>query len=245
MCLHDNTIDDFTTGDLVCTECGLVIDKIFIPSNKEVHINYCVNELSKINGLSNEALMLNVKDFTHFLNIHHSFVDEIMENVKILLPRFNHFPLPMVIASSCYVVLSNNNSSIALSKLENVVCQNQRDKRNLFKMIVSLRQQNINSNQSENLVEAVLYGLNLSFKEIETIKKNIVELKCKYCTYSPLTVITSHTFLFMKYKYHSATLSSICSHVGITKNSVYSYINERKHNCVKNWYDVYKQLSYR
>ena len=35
MCTHSNVIEDFSTGDVICTECGLVMDKILVNSNQE------------------------------------------------------------------------------------------------------------------------------------------------------------------------------------------------------------------
>ena len=245
MCGHNETIEDYSSGDLICVHCGLVLDKIFLHSNTKEYNEKYLWEYSSSNALQDEVLRKNVIDFFNMINIHHFFLNETVINVKKLLLRFTHFPLSLVIASACFVTLSKNDFSIALGWLEDIVCKNKREKKNLFKMIVSIHQPTLYSNLSECVAHSMLQGLNLPFSDIETIKKNMIELKCKYCTYSPLTVVASHTFLFLKCKCPSTTLTSICQHLGVSKTSVYSYINIKRHQCVTNWYHVYNQLSHR
>ena len=36
MCIHQYIIEDTRQGDVVCTECGLVIDKIYCEPNLEI-----------------------------------------------------------------------------------------------------------------------------------------------------------------------------------------------------------------
>ena len=240
MCTHKNTIEDFSTGDVICTDCGLILDAIFLHEPNKKQIDPILYNCKENNNLKIGNLKNQIKDFIILLNIHDSFIDNIVNNVKKLLIRFSHFSITLCIAAGIFVILSESEINITLTKLENIVAQNKRDKRNLFKMIVSIQQRNIKNNISENIADSILHGLDLTFSDIKSIKKNIVQLRCDYCTYNPLTVIASHTFLYMKEKKLSTKLGNICGVIGISKNSVYSYINVKKHKCVKAWYHVYK-----
>ena len=73
-----------------------------------------------------------------------------------------------------YSVTDKSDYPISITRLENYVCINKRDKKNLYRMVVSLNQPNIQCNLSENIAQGILQGLNLSFYDIKTIKKNII-----------------------------------------------------------------------
>ena len=246
MCLHNDTIDDYSTGDVVCLICGLVLDKLFLSreSNNQSFVNLTKDEpFNKTNRENN--LHESVSDFLTRTNIHASYLDDILKNVKQLLLRFSHFPISLIIASACFVSLAKTEHPVALTKFESMVCESKRDKKNLFKMIVSIHEPSIYPNLSVHVANGMLQGLPLSYSDVESIKKNIKELKCEFCTYSPMTVIASHTLLYIKSKNQSTSLSEICLHIGVSKTSVYSFINKQRHICVKSWDNVYKQLSYR
>ena len=42
MCSHSEYIEDHTSGDVVCLTCGLVLDKIFLSSQKKDFDYSCV-----------------------------------------------------------------------------------------------------------------------------------------------------------------------------------------------------------
>ena len=241
MCAHSNVIEDFSTGDVICTECGLVMDKILLDSNQprgqEKEFIHSASSWSKCKSLT--------IDFVDSLNIGRNFVEEILKNVHVLQNSFPHSPLPLLIAASSYGTLSKNNCGFPLSMFENFVCSNGKDKKKMYKMIVALNQSNSSSNQPQNLIETILPGLVFSFCDIQTIKKNIMTLECEHCSYNPLTVIGSHTFLTIKELELPLTIKSIASHVGISKNSIYSFIDPNKHSCVKTWDHVYQHISRR
>ena len=246
MCLHSETIDDYSTGDVVCVICGLVLDKVFLSSKKKTAdlLNFfeenAVNEKRKDNNLRE-----NVMDFLSRANVHPSFLEHIMKNVEFLVSRFSHFPRIMIIASACFVCLAKTEYPVALTKFESMACKNRRDKKNLYRMVVSLKEPSIYPNLSSHVADNMLQGLELSFCDIQSIKSNIEILKCKFCTYSPLTVVAAHTLLYSKGRRQLTTLSKICLHIGVSKTSVYSYINSKRHTCVQKWNNVYEQLSYR
>ena len=146
MCTHQNVIEDFSTGDVICTDCGLILDAIFLHEPNKKQIEPIPYNYSNNNNLRTENLKNQIKDFIILLNIHDSYIDTIVNNVKKLLIRFSHFPVTLCIAAGIFVTLSESESNITLAKLENIAAQNKRDKRNLFKMIVSIQQHNIKNN---------------------------------------------------------------------------------------------------
>ena len=132
----------------------------------------------------------------------------------------------------------------SMSKIENIVCENKKDKKNLFKMIVSLYQPGIYPNLSLHVANSALQGLELKFQDIESIKKNIFQLKCEHCTYSPLTVVGGHTILYLEDR-QPLTFPSLCSDIGVSKTLIYAYINPQRHKCLNKWKEVYEKLSSR
>ena len=70
--------------------------------------------------------------------------------------------------------MSGSGRNITLTKLENIVAQNKRDKRNMFEMIVSIQQHNIKINVSKNIADSVLHGLELFFFQILRVLKRIL-----------------------------------------------------------------------
>ena len=244
MCSHGDYIEDYTSGDVVCLICGLVLDKIFLRVDKK-DLDFSDQRQDKTisKKLKEKDLSDNLINFLHSTNIHLSYYDEILRNATTLLSNFTYFRLPLIIASACFVTLSKTEYPITLSKLENFVCENKRDKKNFFKMVVSLQEPSIFPNLSSHVANHMLQGLDLNFHDIESIKKNLTQLKCEYCTYSPLTEVAGHTILYLKSKNNINSLSKICFHVGVSKTSVYSFINSQRHKCVQTWSNVYNQLS--
>ena len=246
MCSHSEYIEDHSSGDIVCLTCGLILDRIFLSSQTkdfDYGSTYKDERLSK--NLKEMDLQENIINFLHLTNIHFSFYDEVQKYSRTLLSEFTHFPISLIIASACFVTLSKTEHPITLSKLESLVCENKKDKKNLFKMVVCLQEPSIFPNLSSHVANSMLQGIDLNFQDIESIKKNMIQLKCEYCTYSPLTVVAGHTLLYLKNKNRSDSLSKICFHVGVSKTSVYSFINRHRHKCVRNWSNVYSQLSSR
>ena len=60
-----------------------------------------------------------------------------------------------------------------------------------------------------------------------------MNLECQHCSYNPLSVIASHTFLTLNELELLLNIKSIAFQVGISKNSIYSFIDPNKHRCVK------------
>ena len=245
MCDHIEIIDDYGTGDSVCKLCGLVLDKLYLQNvnSKNIKEDMARSGNASIGSHDGVRSKIEVIDFMNMVNIHPSFEDEITINSEKLVKRFSHFPHSLIIASAAFVALGKSDYPLSITRLENYVCINKRDKKNLYRMVVSLNQPNIQCNLSENIAQGILQGLNLSFYDIKTIKKNIITLKCEFCTFSPLTVIAGHAYLYLKKVENSMSLANICLHLSVSKTSVYSYINSKRHKCVSSWEDVYNQLS--
>ena len=172
MCSHSEYIEDHTSGDVVCLTCGLVLDKIFLSSQKKDFDYSCVYKdkfLSK--NVKEIDLHENVTNFLYLMNIHFSFCDDVQKNAKILLSKFSYFPISLIVASACFVTLSKTKHPITLSRLENMVCENKRDKRNLFKMVVCLQEPSIFPNLSSHVANSMLHGLDSIFMILKVLKR--------------------------------------------------------------------------
>ena len=53
MCNHQYIIEDTRQGDVVCTECGLVIDKIYCEPNLETKWEKIKNLMKNLNKTAN------------------------------------------------------------------------------------------------------------------------------------------------------------------------------------------------
>ena len=98
-------------------------------------------------------------------------------------------------------------------------------------MIQVFPQKNSIQNDESELINLVLS--NYEKKDIDCISKKVKSLKCKYCSYSPITQIAGISYLYFKNcKKEKISLKSLCDSLLISQNSVYLYL---KHSCVKNW----------
>ena len=134
MCAHSNVIEDFSTGDVIFTECGLVMDKILVNSNQtrgqEEDFMHSVSSWSECKSL--------IIDSVDSLKIGRNFVEEILKNLHVLQNSFPHSLLPLLIASSSYVTLSRNNFGFPIATFENFICTNSKDKKKMYNMIVHM-----------------------------------------------------------------------------------------------------------
>ena len=71
-----------------------------------------------------------------------------------------------------YSVTDKSDYPISITRLENYVCINKRDKKNLYRMVVSLNQPNIQCNLSENIAQAKNNSLS---ENIVTEEKHVVK----------------------------------------------------------------------
>ena len=86
---HSEYIEDHTSGDVVCLTCGLVLDKIFLSSQKKDFDYSCVYKdkfLSK--NVKEIDLHENVTNFLYLMNIHFSFCDDVQKMQKFYYPNF-------------------------------------------------------------------------------------------------------------------------------------------------------------
>ena len=88
MCTHKNVIEDFSTGDVIWTDCGLILGAIFLHEPKRKKIYPVLYNSEENKGLKIEKVTNQVKDFLVLLNIHDSFINDIVDNVKQLLIKF-------------------------------------------------------------------------------------------------------------------------------------------------------------
>ena len=116
-----------------------------------------------------------------------------------------------------------------------MVCSNNKQKKNLYKIIQSFDQNYLTHNNEFQLLHPFLSKLNFEKEDVQLIVNRLKTYDCKFCSYSAMTKIAGHTYIFVKNNKKKLSLEEICGSLSISKNSVYLFLNKRHHHCVKNW----------
>ena len=223
MCEHSEILAD---GEYVCQNCGLVLEKEFI-YNKSFS-----PALEKTSNFVIDRKIENIIDILH-LNAAVS-KDEVQIYLKKYLSEYN-YDIELKICGAIYHILSLVGTSFPLSYIENLVCSSSRQKKVLYKIIQLFDQNFLTHNDEFKLLYSFLSKLNFKTEDVELVRNRLENYDCKFCSYSSVTRIAGHTYVVVKNTKQNLSLKDICKSLSISKNSVYLFLNERHHSCVKNW----------
>jgi len=230
MCTNNNHLEILVDHEYVCLNCGLVFGQEF------EHVTF--PKRSEIDHKS-KSIHHDIANFLETLHLNICFTEEIENKLLKYLNKF-YCSIEIKIGAAVYYVLSVNNISFPISKIEKLVCFSIRDKKVLYKLINVFKQNTVIENdgfgESFSLATIILSDLGVSSDDRSTIIQRIISVKCDLCSHSPITQIAGQTYLFFKNRnINKLTLDFICSNLSISKNSVYLYLNPKKHSCVNNW----------
>ena len=251
-CPHRNQVDDDREGNVVCTDCGLVIEPIYQNlsvgydknnvsrhdnKNKEivttsleapkVHHNL-ENETSELDILCNKLQLYSVTKtqvFERWELIKKWFFDEKIKDRKKLIYRKG------LIVMAIYHTLVDLDIPRPMSHL----CQDAGIEPKYVWHWIKLyhktksKEDKVTILKPSSMIEYFLKPLNLTFKELEEIKK-IVE-RNDVLTYAPKTLLTSCAYIFLRNKNkQSPSVKKLANILGISVMSVYRCVAALKNN---------------
>ena len=185
MCDHWEVLD---RGEYICKKCGLVLGQEYVS----------INEYDKTTNIVNINYDLyfsvcNVLEKLHLSDV--SYSEEVYEVVNKYLSDYK-YNIELKIGASIFYVLSLREIPYQINKIARLVCLNTNDYKKLFKLIQVFPQKTTIQNNEFELLELVLSFLEKS--DVVNISRKIRDLKCDFCSYSPITQIAGITYLYFK-----------------------------------------------
>ena len=206
-CNHKNEIISQRDGDIVCLDCGLVIDKYYVESYK-IDKTDIVNNFEK-NFVLEMLERLNVpKSFSHYVfkNIFNSKIKRKSESLLsgIIYNTLVELKVPFSMKDISGV------TGISTKEIFKEEKKN-KDLKNV--VIIDLFE----------ILERACSKLNLNYKDYTLIKEAINKTNSGF---NPSTVIAAHIYLYCKEKNIKILLKDISSVTGISCMSIKRYIKK-------------------
>lgn len=223
MCVHENLVLDYSSGDEICSECGLVTDRIMLCKQSE-----SVN----IELFAREDELTNV---VNKLEISSLFYQEIVLMVK-RIQQICRCSQTHALSLSLYIFCCDNEILRPLHMILYYCGISQKD----FSKVLKCYSRHL-SRGVKNIVDKEIgimnpcfnndsSNLNLNYFQQMEIMKHVKESKC-LCLYHPNTIFASFTYLYLKKEDESITVKDIAQHFNISAISVYRYMNTSTHAC--------------
>ena len=222
-CLHSNSLHDAHSGDILCTECGLVIDREYV-------IDVGLEPLGTIES----KLSSSINRYLCCMNLPNTYCNEIEKIIQTKFSCYKYCEEVKIIAA-LYLVLVNHSISFSLKYILHKFLRSQKHVRQCTFLVSTQPNFNQFQNDVSMIASSILENLGYSYFDIKSIKRLISEHKCENCSYSPITLVVANTYLYFKANNSPKSLLDLCNFTGITRNSVYNYLNAKKHICVNKW----------
>ena len=227
ICDHLQQIEDIHTGDLVCTKCGLVLDQCYV-QDERLNLQYrgIENKLKSSNDL--------IKHYLSVLFLPEKYA-EMIENTMVKSFETYRMKKEVKIVAALCVVMLNNYIPISVKRIQSKLLSSPKDIKQCCYLVSCYPQKNLVSNDIYSLSDSILQCYGCSFQDIQSIKSIISSRLCENCSYSPVTIIVGNAFSFFWREGRNHSLKNLCDFVGITRNSIYSYLSPKKHQCIRTW----------
>ena len=223
-CDHQRTVDDVSTGDLVCTDCGLVLDQIYLPRTKtHLPISMETNRL-----VPNQEITDTIDRMCDKCNIDD---ENVKRNILLKWQNFEsemngkHGCLESSVLMCIYTALIESKVPRPLNHLCALTNVNMNKVRPYLKDKDSFYRPNL-------MCEYFLHSLNLSYKDVEEIKEMVKLLENKF-VFSQKTLIASCAYIFLRKSKHDShkriTKSQLAKQLGISAMAIYRCIKKINH----------------
>ena len=223
-CDHQRTVDDISTGDLVCTDCGLVLDQIYLPQTKTR-----LPHSSETNRLvPNPEITDTVDRMCGKCNIDD---ENVKRNILLKWQNFEskmngkHACLESSVLMCIYTALIESKVPRPLNHLCALTNVNMSKVRLYLKDKDSFYRPNL-------MCEYFLHSLNLSYKDVEEIKEMVKLLENKF-VFSQKTLIASCAYIFLRKSKHDShkriTKSQLAKQLGISAMAIYRCVKKINH----------------
>ena len=217
LCNHNSQIEDFNRGDVVCTDCGLVMDQIYCSEHRNSkwntinvnHINYNlfngVKNISKKYLSEEKDLLLTLCDKLHLNESVKTTILQYWEKVKTWLtqnkPRIK-LNLRGLVVMALYEGLIIEKTPRPMSHL----CQDAGVEPKIVWRLIKLYKQNNYGDRTEGqnndifktteMIEYFLQPLKLTFQEIQAVKEKVKFYEG--CSFAPRTLVAACAYTFLK-----------------------------------------------
>ena len=232
-CSHANTIDDHRTGDVLCIQCGLVLQEriafesptkfgVSEKSNQKLATDIAVNSyhLMLINFCFNAGLPLKLACTAYEL---YKRTRKEQDLVLISNSTRNH------LFASMYVTLHNNGSSFTLRELS-AHCNI--DLPTLTRLTRTIFDKHMNIEtypMASNIIERLCANLQIERRKSIEIVQNVQDFEIEHSLgLNPATIAAAFVHLYVKKEKIDLKLKTICEMVGISTVSVKRFLNRFK-----------------
>ena len=240
LCNHNSQIEDFKTGDIVCTDCGLVMDQIYcyelynsnqnvLNANKINNNFFSYGEKQKEYLSEEKDFLINLCDKLHLNESIKTTIFQYWEKVKMWLrqnrPRIKINPKGLIVMT-LYEGLIKEKTPRPMSHL----CQDagvepkivwrwiKLYKQNNYKL--KAERQNAELFKTTEMIEYFLQPLKLNFQEIEAVKKKVKVYE--HFSFAPKTIAAACAYAFLKETRTSfPSVKNTASILGISVMSLY------------------------
>lgn len=219
-CTHINQIADVVSGDYVCEDCGLVIDKFFLPSDRVEDEGKYLKHLSESDEFLAEML--------EKLHLSGYVVGHVKKELNKKL-GCRHKYSNLLTAQCLYRVLSK--LDIPISSRNICAVSGFSSKKILAEAVKRKNRAGIYSESNsesdiicisiDNVVERLCGQLGISFRDCSLIKKSI---NIRYSGFNPNTVASSYIYMHCKKHLKKIKLKDICVVSGISCMSVHRFL---------------------
>ena len=223
-CDHQRTVDDVSTGDSVCTDCGLVLEQIYLPRTKthlpdSTETNRFVPDPEITDTVDRMCGKCNIED--------ENIKRKILLKLQNLENKMNgkHRCLESSVLMSIYMTLIESEVPRPLNHLCALTNVNMSKVRLYLKDKDSFYRPNL-------MCEYFLHSLNLSYKDVEEIKAMVKLFENKF-VFSQKTLIASCAYIFLRKSkddsHKRITKSQLAKQLGISAMAIYRCIKKINH----------------
>lgn len=233
-CDHQRAVDDVVSGDSVCTDCGLVLDKIYLSETKNTFLDQeAVMNRRTFNGNSIIAgydcidiieRMCNKCwiDDNAIKNLIFEKWQKIQKKTEIC--KYKGFCPESAILVCIYTALIESGVPRPLSHL----CgQTNVDMRNAWRYLKA----NDSFYRPHLMCEYLLHPLELPFKDVEAIRAMVKHFETRF-VFAQKTLITSCAYIFLSKKENSTkpqtSISQLAKQLGTSSMAVYRCVKKLK-----------------
>lgn len=215
VCVHENTLDDHHTGDVICVDCGIILDKILLFDKcliQEIYPN-----ISKF------------EDFRELRSICEKLVCSPAVTTRII-EKYTFLKHASSISDSflfAAAIFSTLNQEISHKSIKEICYYANITPKRFWKVIKPLKLDY--SFEATNMTRCLLQTYKFNHREIEEI--NIFVEKLKSTNFSPKTIIAVACYLHLKKKKGKTSVSKVAKKLNCSPMSIYRCLNKLRKEC--------------
>jgi len=209
-CAHRNELIDQREGDIVCSDCGLVVDRYYQSSEMQRDFMICNIPKKYADFVFEVVERLNMPNYISFFifeeiseNLHKTKISESFLS-NCIYKKLNELGMPFSIKDICGATGISSNK----------ISENKKLKKEKNRIVFV---------DSKEILERTCSKLNIDYKNYTLIKESIKQLNNGF---SPSTVVASYIHIFCKKNKLPITLKEICSNTGVSCVSVQRFIKK-------------------